>query len=59
MIIAVIVYLAAFSLVIKLWLNGKKRQVKPQPAAAAPLPGAAEQTQPDPTASNNGKEAQD
>ena len=58
-IIAVIVYLAAFSLVIKLWLNGKKRQVKPQPAAAAPLPGAAEQTQPDPTASNNGKEAQD
>mgnify|MGYP004553412963 FL=1 len=57
-IIAVIVYLAAFSLVIKLWLNGKKRQVKPQPAAAAPLPGAAEQAQLDPTASNNEKEAQ-
>ena len=57
-IIAVIVYLAAFSLVIKLWLNGKKRQVKPQPAAAAPLPGAAEQAQLDPTASNNEKEVQ-
>ncbi len=57
-IIAVIVYLAAFSLVIKLWLNGKKRQVKPQPTAAAPLPGAAEQAQLDPTASNNEKEAQ-
>ena len=57
-IIAVIVYLAAFSLVIKLWLNGKKRQAKPQPAAAAPLPGAAEQAQLDPTASNNEKEAQ-
>ncbi len=57
-IIAVIVYLAAFSLLIKLWLNGKKRQAKPQPAAAAPLPGAAEQAQPDPTASNNEKEAQ-
>ncbi len=46
-IIAVIVYLSAFSLVIKMWLNGKKRKkAKPAPAATlfaeppAPAPDA-------------------
>jgi len=39
-IIAVIVYLSAFSLVIKLWLSGrgKKRKAAPAEAAAAPAP---------------------
>ena len=39
-IIAVIVYLSAFSLVIKLWLSGrgKKHKVAPAEAAAAPAP---------------------
>lgn len=41
-IIAVIVYLSAFSLVIKLWLSGKKRKAvaapEPQPAPGGPPP---------------------
>lgn len=39
MIIATIVYLSAFSLVIKLWLSGRKKR-KAQ-AAAAPVPAPA------------------
>ena len=46
-IIAVIVYLAAFSLIIKLWLSGRKKK--------APAPAAAESKAPD--GQEKGKEA--
>ena len=36
-IIAVIVYLSAFSLVIRMWLNGRKKKVTATPADAQPI----------------------
>ncbi len=64
-IIAVIVYLSAFSLVIKLWLGGRKKKapprdgylVKPEPPKE-PEPAAAEEN-PGPVSPESGKEAQE
>ena len=41
-IIAVIVYLSAFSLVIRMWLSSRKKKVKAPAAAPAPAPAEAE-----------------
>ena len=55
-IIAVIVYLAAFSLIIKMWLGGRKKKAAPA-APAAPEPPKAEEVPP--ASTESGKEAQE